>query len=806
MRAALLVALLVACSGTAVVAAAERQVTVTEVRIEGCKTVNPERISFVLSVRAGRRYGLEFELLRALSDDVRAIMRMGPFTDPRPTIIPGSDPDKVSVVISVVELPYVTGVSFKGLESQWGAEGELSKKMEIKTGGYANPLLVENDLHLIERHFRDLGRRGTTARAESVATPSGIAMIFVVDLPPAVQVGRVAYRGLPADMRRRRLDDILDRTQVNRPGRAWQPEVLDIDQQDVRRALQDEGWLDCRLNGIDVEHTDYVRPADPRRRGGPEFVPDGAYNDRVHLIYDLQPGERYRLGTVSFIGNTQASSAELLEAFAIATGAWYRNQDIARGLERARRVISNRGYARCFLSPDRRLNLVTHTVDLVVRIDEGRPYRVGRVDIYGNLATRDSVIRRNLFVQPGQLWNDDDIDESRRQILRGGLFLDEPQHSLNVRSLFPEDRPDQVDIRIDLDERSTGSISASVSYSVASGGISGRLSYSEDNFDLWGAITDPGRKWRGGGQRLNADIFVAQTTNNLSLAWSNPSLADGPYSEGVRLSRTDSTQRDWQEDRLEAADTIGRNFFRNNLHLGFSYTYSDIDISHIGLAAPDDATSGHRFQNQLGASLSFDSLDNSILPTSGLMLSASDNVAGAITSASDNYNEYQLKCDGYLPLLESEDGGVTFLYLGARWRQISPIDTSTAVPFYQRYLGGGPAPRFRGVGYNQLGPRATNKNGLDSRLGGDRDFVSSAELSYPVLGYNESLRMIGFLDAGNVWGVGETASLGSLRYAWGFGLRFPMQFPISLDFAWLVHPEPGESKSQVQFGLGAIRF
>ncbi len=797
---------LLALSVPAVVAAAERQVVVDEVSIEGTHNVHPDRIRFVTTVRAGRSYGGQQELPLVLADDVRAIARMGPFSDPQTTVQFGADPGHVTIIIRVTELPYITKLEFDGLDGAgWSAESDLIKRMDTKVGGYANPLIVENDLRGIERHFRDLGHRGTLAHLRQVEVPGGVALTIVVDLPPAVMVGRVFYRNLPTDMRRRRLDGILDRTQVNRPGRPWQPEMLSLDQGDVVRALQDDGWLDCSLRNVEVEHTDFVRPLDERRRNGPEFVPDGIYDDRVHLIYDLVPGERYKLGSVSFVGNTAVSSVDLRTAFTMEDGAWFRRTDVARAVERARRAISNKGYARCRVVQERRVDLETRIVHLTLRFDEGRIYHVGRVDIHGNELTQDGVIRRAIALHPGELWNDDAIDESKRQILRGGLFSDDPRRPMSLRPTFPDDRPDEADLLVDLQEESSGSLQVQLGYSSATG-IFGQFGYSEQNFDLLGALTDPLGRWRGGGEILSVDVNWSPERNSISTSWTNPSLADGPYSLGVNGSRTESTQRDWDENRLSGGASVGRVFFRRDLRLGLSYSYSDIEVTHVDLDATNDAKVGSYFANSLGASATYDRLDNARLPTSGVLLGTNASVQGTPLPATNPMAEYVVKGDGFLPLLESDDGGITFVHLGARWRQSMPIDGADNVPFYERYLGGGPAPRHRGFGFNELTPRSTNANGFEARDGGDRDFIATAELSYPFQGYNEGVRGVIFTDAGNVWGKNDQVTSASLRYAWGFGVRFPLQFPISLDFAWLVDPKPGESTSQVHFGLGQVRF
>lgn len=803
----LLAALLAALP--AAIAAAERRVTVDAVVIEGCRQIHPERIRFIMGVRPGRSYELQEELPLALADDVRAIARMGPFADPRTELRFGEDPTRVTVIVRVTELPYVTRIDFTGLEDTWGLEDDLRKAMQTKVGGYANPLQIENDLRLIEQTLRARGHRGAAARLRREETPAGLALTIDIELPRAVKIGRVVYRNLPPyegpnGITRRRLDAILERTQVNRPGRPWQPELLSLDQLDVVRALQDEGWLDCRLLGVEVERSDYVRPLDERRRGGPETVPDGAYDDRVHIIYDLDPGPRYRLGSVSFVGNSAASSDELRRAFALEEGAWFRRADVAKAVERARRVISNQGYARCRAVQERRIDIERRLVHLTIRLEEGEKYRIGRIDIAGNAMTRDGVIRRAVTLGPGDWWNDDAVDESRRQILRTGLFADDPRRPLSLRPVFPEERPGEADLVISVEEQSTGSLQAQIGYSSATG-VFGQFSYSESNFDLVGALTDPLGRWRGGGQTLALDVGVSGNRNSVSASWSEPSLADGPFSLGVTASRVQSSQRDWDERRLSASATVGRAFLRRDLRLSLTYGYFDSEVTDIDLDAPDDARAGSYYANSLGLGVSYDRLDNARLPTRGYALGASGTLYGGLLSATDPMAEYILKADGFLPLLEADDGGVTYLRASVRWRAALPLEDDR-LAFYQRYLGGGQAPRHRGFSHNALGPRVINQHGYLARVGGDRDLVATLELSYPFQGINEGVRGIAFLDAGNVWGEDEPLTAESLRYAWGFGVRFPLQFPVSLDFAWLIDPRPSESATQIHFGIGQVRF
>jgi outer membrane protein assembly complex protein YaeT len=773
---------------------------ITEVVIEGAHNIHPDRIRYLISTRVGKVYD---EL--ALLDDVKLIERMGPFTRTERKVVLNDD-GTVKVIFQVVELPYVSAVTFGdlGYFDKTGAE----KVVQTKVGGYVNPLILENDRRALERYYQDKGYRFAAVKVEQSADRGNVAINFALDLGSEIKVGRVVYLGLPHGPAGSVFPRQLNQGLINGPGGSYHAELMSLDQGMVAQAIQDLGWLDASLGETRVEQNDYVRPFEERERHGPQFAPDGRYDDTVVLVYQVDPGERYSLGSVSFVGNTVASSEQLREAFGMADGAPFRRRDVEAATERARRVIGNQGYARCEMFRDKRLDLKTHQVHLVIHVEEGGKYHIGRVDVHGNYQTKDAVLRRAMQLKPGDLWNDDDKDESVRQLERTGLFKKGGyDHQLRVSPRFPADRPGESDLVVDVDEDNTGSLNFQVGFSSGSG-IFLQAGYGERNFDLWGLLTGGFDHWRGGGQSLDTSVSWSKERTSIGASWTNPHVYDGPYALTVAASRSDSTQLEWREIRTISSVTAGRSFLRNDLNLSLGYSYTDLKISDVADDAPDDALArgGKAFLNTLTLSQSYDRLDNPRIPTKGYLLAASQALTGKALSATDPFWEYSLKADHFLPLFEGDEGGVTYFHTSARWRQIRPLNDEGLVPFYQRYFGGGPSPRHRGFEQFKLTPKEINRNGLTSDLGGTTDAIISGEFSVPVQGTNDGLRLAAFFDYGNVWGAGEQIDLSSMRTAVGVGVRFPIALPVSLDFAFLLDAKPGESPAQVQFTLGQVRF
>jgi hypothetical protein len=183
----------------------------------------------------------------------------------------------------------------------------------------------------------------------------------------------------------------------------------------------------------------------------------------------------------------------------MADGAPYKRAKSTRRSRRSRRVVSNQGYARAELGVDRHLDLVKHEVHLVLHMQhedggryfegEGDIYHINRVDLRGNYQTKDAVVRRAVALKPGDLWNDDAVDESKRQIERTGTVQEHlrPSRCASHR-IYPEDQPGIANVHVDLDEDSTGTLNFQVGYSSASG-VFVQAGFGERNVDLWGFIT-----------------------------------------------------------------------------------------------------------------------------------------------------------------------------------------------------------------------------------------------------------------------------------------------------------------------------
>lgn len=815
----------------------EQGIRVERVEIDGCRMVHPDRVEFLLAIRAGRRIG-QRELLESIADDVKAIERLGPFSDIKAAQFPGSAPDSVVVRYSFRELPYVQDVKLAGV-SFFQRDGVM-KLLEIKKGGHLNSYQMEGDRRAIQRKLEDDGRRHAQVDAKVVELPPGsgfVTVTYAVDAGASIKVGGIEFIGLPDDLPRVLLRE--ERTLLNRISEPYQPELLPLDGSALIRRIQDLGWLDARLVESHVEVTDLVLPLDDRRRHGPNLAPDGERDDRVVIIYKLDCGARYSLGDVAFVGDTAgaATEAELLAAFnglteergwpvlwrvlfatfvgaklgdghTMQTGDWFLAEEMygsedsegtVGAVERARRVVSNRGYARAELIPSRRLDLDKHIVHLTLQIRPGQVYTIGRVDIRGNDTTRDRIARRALSLHPGQQWNDDDLDESKRQLRRLGLFKESPGRPMRIVRQYPNDRPNEVDLVVELTEKETAQLNLGGGYSSASG-LFLQFGFEEANFDPFALGWPP----RGAGQQVGANLYLSKDRNAVSSSWTNPHLFDGPWSWTLSGNLDNSKLQDWDERRISGGTSVGRNLFGNDVLLSGGYNFTSLDIRNIGDSAPDDAREDIYELHTVKGGITYDRLDNRLYPTRGMLASGSVSYTGLV-GGDARYIDWRLRYDRFLPLHRRLEGGSTVLRFSGSWRQIDSTD-GNGVPFYARFMGGGSSPNHRGYDQNGEGPFGFNKKGNRSRLGGTREILATGELIIPVQGTDDGIRLVLFSDTGWVWSTNEAVHFNDLRVATGIGIRFPQQLPVALDFAWLVNRRDEDQPTQVHFSLGQIQF
>jgi outer membrane protein insertion porin family len=434
-------------------------------------------------------------------------------------------PKCVQLVIYVREKPTIREINYKGLNAVTQSDVlERFKKAKV-------PLSVESqfDMTKVTRAvavLKDLlaehGHQFATIVPQvKVIPPAAVAVTFVIKEGPTVKVGKIAFQGntnlsdraLRASMKNLRPIGIPHSIILeNLFARTFDASKLDEDTDRVRQAYRDKGYFKAQTS----DPTTHVRDAG----GLNPFTLRPSKGKRIDILMPVDEGERYRLGGITFKGNKAITNTRALRAqFAQKDGEYFNATMFGKGMEQLRKAYGEQGYINFVGNPVPRTDEAKKLIYLDIDIDEGKPFYVSRIEFTGNTITRDKVIRRELLLEEGQVYNSRLWDLS---ILR-----------LNQLNYFETLKADQdsesrqnaddgtVDLLLKLKEKGKNSIGLNGGISGLSGTFLG-LNYETNNF-------------LGLGETLSVQANIGELSRNLSLGFTEPYLRNKPISLGAQV-------------------------------------------------------------------------------------------------------------------------------------------------------------------------------------------------------------------------------------------------------------------------------
>ncbi|HSD26535.1 MAG TPA: translocation/assembly module TamB domain-containing protein [Vicinamibacteria bacterium] len=420
-----------------------------------------------------------------------------------------------------------------------------------------------------------------------------------------------------------------------------------------------------------------------------------------------------------------------------------------------------------------------------------RPH-VGEVRVAQEGRAPERLVRRQVTLAPGDLVRPHELAESRARLAELGIF-----RSVEVR---PEARPGDAQVRdivVNVAARPDVTVEYGLRYSTqGSGGSSGTAASAPAGGKLQAAtgveLSNPlGWGWRVRGYTLLTSDRQTWGVNLDSASFFGLRLrsqilvydeADQDIQISGLASRVKGTT--FQQTRTLRRDLSGRRW-HDRLRLQWGYTFKDI----VYLEEP--STSPFLSGNRAFVSLSLvgDERDSLTDPTRGVFWTATTELARDFLGSDANYQRYYGQAFLYVPLL----GRSVVWAQGYRLGVVPGEDPQLLIE--NRFRAGGPT-TVRGFEQNELGPLTANGDSV----GGQAVAVLNQELRFPIW-----KRLHGglFWDAGNVWLTSSGFSLTDLRQSVGGGLRLMLPFgPIRVEYAWVIDPREGESKSRFVFGLG----
>jgi outer membrane protein insertion porin family len=498
-------------------------------------------------------------------------------------------PKCVQLVIYVREKPRISEIYYKGLNAVTQSDVlERFKKAKV-------PLSVESQydatkIKRAETVLRDLlaehGHQfATITTVVKTIPPAAVSVTFNIKEGPTVKVGKIAFQGN---------NNLSDRTLRNamknlKPigiphsiilenlfARTFDASKLDEDTDRVRQAYRDKGYFKAQTS----DPTTHVRDAG----GLNPLTLRPSKGKRIDILMPVEEGERYKLGGITFKGNKAITNTRALRAqFAQKDGEYFNATMFQKGMDQLRKAYGEQGYINFVGNPVPRADDAKKLIYLDIDIDEGKPFYVSRIEFVGNTITRDKVIRRELLLEEGQVYNSRLWDLS---ILR--------LNQLNYFEVLKADQDSEsrqnaddgtVDLLLKLKEKGKNSIGLNGGISGLSGTFLG-LNYETNNF-------------LGLGETLSLVANIGELARNLSLGFTEPYLRNKPISLGAQVflnkrdynpSKTQSVTGTQPANLTTAQQSLLTNYNESTKGLSFSvseplrHLFSRTGVTRVGLS------------------------------------------------------------------------------------------------------------------------------------------------------------------------------------------------------------------------------
>jgi outer membrane protein insertion porin family len=751
--------------------------TISEVAVRyvGSKTVDEDRLRNLMTSKSGTPYRAE-----SLDNDIKSLYESGLVDDVRFLAEPLGE--KVKLIAEVTTRPGLGGVGFVG--NTIFTDQKLAKESKMKTGGALSDEQILEARRNIEKYYQGYGYPDVTVTHRTQATdrPGMSDLIFVINEGQKNEIRRIRFEG------NNTFTSSELRKEMKLKPKGWFSWL-------TKSGRFESNQLDTDLDAV----LDYYRGKGYLRASSPGIRREPVGDGRVDLVIVISEGEKYTVAGIGFSKMTVFKPEELYPGLTLNSNDAYSSKAMRADITMIRSYYGSRGYADALVTPDIR-DAGPNRVSITYQVTEGTKFRVGRVNIAGNTKTQDKVIRREIPLKPGDMFNTVELETTQARLKNLQYFGD-------VQATGVPGSSGYRDVNVLVEEKATGSVGVGLGFSSVDS-IVGFVTLEQSNFDLF-------HPWNftGGGQRFAMNLRAGSQRSEFSVSLVEPWFMDRQLALGGEIFYKESSYFSdfYDQTNMGAAISLRKPFGPKGSIKG-EYRIENINIDssvknssyqHIPpLPAPqvltDDGDNSQLSQHNIGGDFLrsalavnyvYDSRDSSILPRSGHKIDVGLTVAGlggdvnTLTFSAQGQKYWNLKWDSILSL----NGELAFV-----------DGLSGDVPIFERmFLGGGRT--LRGFEFRDVGPRDVGYTG--DVYGGQSLGFLSAEYTVPII---ETVRAAVFYDMGFVNSASWDPSPSDLYSDVGFGIRLKLPIsplPLALDYAIPMSSPDSEADKGGQFNF-----
>jgi outer membrane protein insertion porin family len=740
---------------------------VRAIKVEGNRRVEVDAIKAALSTKVGQPLDP-----RRIDSDVKSVMKLGFFSDV--VVEERGDPARPTIVFRVTEKPAVREARIVGNEEL--SADDLKDTIDVKPFSILDLSAVKKSAKKIQEKYVEKGYYLAEVNYRLEEQPDNrVDVVFQVDEHAKVEVKRITFIGnahIPKD-------DLVAVMNTQEGGYlsfltssgTYREEAFQSDLQNIQFVYGDRGYVTVKVSKPSVSLS-----ADKRY---------------LYITIRIEEGEQYRVGKIDFSGDLLHDKSELRRLVQVQPGEIFARSRVGKDLFAIADLYKDEGYANANVNPVTNLDPKTRIIDITYDVQPGRKVYFERIEIAGNVKTRDKVIRRELRIYEGELYSQTGINRSKQRITALGYF-----ENVNI-AIERGSADDKVVARVTVKERSTGTFQVGAGFS------------SYENFILTGQVSQ--NNFFGWGQTLSLQIQYSSIRQLGQVQFVEPYFFDTKWTFAFDLYAQESSYATFTRRAIGGSMTWGYELNGlarwwpwaarlEDVRVFGTYTNEYVTVTPFGTDVPlanrflSGTTSSMRF------SLQWDKRDNRLFPSSGFYQSVSAEIAPPFLAPEflfgtrvNLFTRYSLDSRWYHPLFW---GVVARAKLGLGY--IQAWDADHPVPISELYYLGG-INSIRGYRLWSVAPstRVAALDQPDTRTadlvtGGNKQLTLNLELEFPLLD-KVGIRGVVFFDMGNAYngalfddpqhpdlflglfksvgfGFRWFSPLGPLRFEWGIPL------------------------------------
>ena len=781
-----------------------------DVSVSGLKNFNEQTVITYTGLKEGQKIRIPGEQISAI---ISKLWKLDLFSDINFYLINVQD-GEASIQIDIKELPTLSEFKITGLKKS--KIETIVSETELKKGKKITENFIKTTKNYIVNKYKKDGFLNTKVSINILPDSSEVnfsKMLIKVDLGERVKINQINFTGNEIT-KSSKLKKKMKKTKTKLFGRFWKKSkfIEKEYKEDLTSILdfyKEKGYRDARII------TDSV-------------ITD---NNNITINIDLQEGNKYYFGDISFLGNSVYSDAQLSRALGLFKGDTYNGVLLKKRIsdntkpdgEDLSNLYQNNGYLFSNINPVE-VSVENDTINFEIRVVEGKPAYFNKITVVGNTRTNDHVIYRELRTKPGNIYSKSQIVRTVRELGQMGFF-DPEQISPDFKNVDPN--AGTVDIEYGLVEKGASQVELQGGY--GGGGFIGTLGLSFNNFSVRGLKDKSAYKPlpMGDGQALSLRLQANRFYNTASFSFSEPWLGGRqPVSFSTSISRTKQYRYDYftgQANKNQFFEITGAqiglakklrvpdDYFQLSQSIG--YQYYNLSNYYTGLFTFGDGKSNNIFYQVILAR--DNTFVNPVFPLGGSQFAISaklslpyslfnnidyDDLENQAEYQNEDGDPDQAKIDQekfkWLEFYKVKFNGTWYTRLvdkfvlktHAEFGFLGAYNNKRGIiPFDRFYLGGDGMSQYAMDGRETVALRGYTNQSLSSQDGSTIYNKFSLELRYPItLKPSASIFALTFLESGNGYDSFREFNPFNAKRSAGLGIRIfmPAFGLLGIDFGY----------------------